>query len=75
MVEQSAEAAWRVAKGRYDAGLSSMLDLLQAQSTWANARSQTVEARRGWDLARFTLARAIGRVEQPFMSSGKAVLP
>ena len=75
LVEQSAEAAWRVAKGRYDAGLSSMLDLLQAQSTWANARSQTVEARRGWDLARFTLARAIGRVEQPFMSSGKAVLP
>lgn len=58
----SAGQSRRVAKGRYDAGVGGILDLLSAESALANARQQEVQARFSWLSARFALAQALGRL-------------
>jgi TolC family type I secretion outer membrane protein len=59
---QSAAQSRRVAKGRFDAGVGGILDLLNAESALASARRQDVEARQNWVIAKFTLAQAMGRL-------------
>jgi TolC family type I secretion outer membrane protein len=59
---QSAAQSRRVAKGRFDAGLGGILDLLNAESALASARQQDVQARQNWLIAKFTLAQAMGRL-------------
>lgn len=56
----SAEQSARVARGRYEAGVGSLLELLNAQSALASARLQDVQAKYGWRTGRATLAQAIG---------------
>ena len=56
----SADQSRRVAKGRFDAGVGGILDLLNAESALASARQQDVQARYDWLIAKFTLAQSIG---------------
>ena len=65
----SAEAAEKVARGRYEAGVGSIIDLLSAQSALASARQQRVQALYGWNIARATLAQAVGALDTPFLDS------
>ncbi len=67
---ESAAQSRRVAKGRFDAGMGGILDLLNAESALAGARQQDVQARYNWLIARFTLARAMGRLSFADLESG-----
>jgi outer membrane protein TolC len=60
----SARQSADVAEGRYRAGVGSILDLLTAQTAFADARSQEAQARSLWFLAMAQLAHATG-VLQP----------
>ncbi|MDX8385171.1 MAG: TolC family protein [Gallionella sp.] len=53
----------RVVSGRYKAGVGSILDLLNAQSTLANARLQRVQSIFNWNISRATLAQSIGNLD------------
>jgi TolC family type I secretion outer membrane protein len=59
----SALQAQEVAFGRYQAGVGSVLDLLNAQSALAAARQQRVQAAFDLDVARVALALALGGLE------------
>lgn len=56
----SAEQAAEVNRGRYKAGVGSILDLLTAEGQLADARSEEVQARSLWFLAIAELAHATG---------------
>jgi len=56
----SASQSADVEEGRYKEGVGSILDLLSAQTSLANARAQDVEARSLWFLAMAQLAHATG---------------
>ncbi len=60
----SAQQSERVALGRYKAGVGSILDVLTAQSALANALQQRVQAEFNWNLARATLALAVGNLDK-----------
>lgn len=60
----SAEQSERVARGRYQAGVGSILDLLNAQSALAAARQQRVQSLYDWNVARVALARAVGTLDR-----------
>ena len=57
---QSAQAAERLTRGRYQAGLGSVLDVLNAQASTAFARQTQLQTRYELDIARAELARAVG---------------
>jgi outer membrane protein TolC len=61
----SAEESARVAAGRYQAGVGSILDLLAAQSALADARAQRILARADWLLSLARLAHDTGNLEIP----------
>ena len=56
----SARQSQDVALGRYKEGVGSILDLLTAQSAFASARAQEVQARADWFLAMAQLAHDTG---------------
>jgi outer membrane protein len=56
----SAGEAHRAALARYKAGLGTLIDVLNAQSTLANAQQQNATARYNWRRARLTLLKASG---------------
>ena len=62
---KSAELAAEVANARYKSGLSTILDLLSAQTTLANARVQQVQARLDWAAGRTVLGHAVGGLKAP----------
>jgi len=59
----SATQAEKVALGRYKAGVGSILDLLNAEASLANARLQHVQAQYDWYTSRAALAQAMGRLQ------------
>lgn len=59
----SATQSERVALGRYQAGVGSMLDVLNAQSTLASARQQRIQSTLDWNIGRATLAQAMGSLD------------
>lgn len=59
----SAEQSAHVAVGRYRAGVGTMLDVLNAQSTLASARVQRIQSTVDWHLSRIRLAKAIGTLD------------
>jgi len=59
----SAQESYDVALARYKAGVGTITDLLNAQSALASAQLQKIQARYRWNLAKVTLARAIGVLE------------
>ncbi|WP_124949864.1 TolC family protein [Sulfuriferula thiophila] len=60
---RSATASAQLALGRYRAGVGNILDVLSAQASLANARSQQVQAQYNWRIAKVTLVQAVGRLE------------
>ncbi|PWT72208.1 MAG: TolC family protein, partial [Proteobacteria bacterium] len=59
----SAQESYNVALARYKAGVGTITDLINAQSALASANLQRIQARYRWNLAKATLARAIGMLE------------
>jgi outer membrane protein TolC len=59
---KSAEEAAGLAQGRYRAGLATITELLNAQSSLVSARQQLVAAEFGIRSAELQLARAVGRI-------------
>lgn len=57
---RSAEESSRVAKGRYRAGVGSIIELLNAQTALANANQQYVQSLARWRAARIRLAASVG---------------
>jgi len=62
---KSAQQALDVANARYKGGLDSILDVLSAQATLANARVQEVQARLNWFAALAALGHAVGGLNAP----------
>ncbi|MCG6933430.1 MAG: TolC family protein, partial [Gallionella sp.] len=67
---KSAALAADVSNARYKNGLDTILDLLNAQTTLANARVQQVQARLDWAAARTALGHAVGGLKLPENVSG-----
>lgn len=65
----SAEQAYRVAFGRYKAGVGNILDVLNAQSALATAMQQSVQAALNWKVARATLAQSMGTLDNAMIQS------
>jgi outer membrane protein len=65
----SAEQSYRVALGRYKAGVGNIIDTLNAQSALANARQQHIQAALGANIARATLAQAMGALDNAMIQS------
>jgi outer membrane protein len=59
----SASQSERVALGRYQAGVGTVLDLLSAQSALASARLQRIQAQLDWNIYRAVLAQAVGALD------------
>ncbi len=62
---KSAQLAADVSNARYKNGLATILDLLSAQTTLANARVQQVQAHLDWAAARTALGHAVGGLKAP----------
>ncbi len=58
----SAQAAEKLARGRYQGGLGTILDVLNAQAESANARLTQLQSRYQLDTSRSELARAVGEL-------------
>lgn len=65
----SAEESARVALGRYKAGVGNIIDTLNAQSALANAQQQSIQARLNFNIARASLAQAIGILDNAMIQS------
>jgi outer membrane protein len=55
-----AQRSWDAAKHRYDAGVGSILELMNTQAALANAKQRRVQALADWDNARVDLAAKLG---------------
>ncbi|MFN0315444.1 MAG: TolC family protein [Burkholderiales bacterium] len=67
----SAQESYNVALGRYKSGVGTVTDLLNAQATLANANLQDIQARYKWNLAKSSLARALGILDRSMFDSAK----
>jgi outer membrane protein TolC len=67
---ESAQAAERLARGRYQGGLGTILDVLNAQAESANARLTQLQSRYQLDTSRSELARAVGELVWNILDSG-----
>ncbi|WP_371322745.1 TolC family protein [Dechloromonas sp. ZY10] len=65
----SAEQSARVALGRYQAGVGTVLDLLTAQAAEASARQQRIQSELDWNVQRASLAQALGRLEPGWLAT------
>lgn len=66
---RSAEQSDRVALGRYQAGVGSMLDVLNAQSALASARQQRIQSTLDWNVSRAALAQAMGSLDEELLQT------
>lgn len=71
---ESAQTAEKLTRGRYQAGLGSVLDVLNAQANTAFARQTHLQARYNLDIARAELARAVGDLVWGVLDSRKIAL-
>jgi outer membrane protein TolC len=71
---QSALAAERLTRGRYQAGLGSVLDVLNAQANTAFARQAQMRTRYELDIARAELSRALGELVWGVLDSRKVAV-
>lgn len=58
--QQSPQEAYDVPSKRCTAGVGALLDLLNAQTTLANARRQVIQSQADWRVSRPLLAIALG---------------
>lgn len=68
----SAEQSAKVAFGRYQAGVGTVLDLLTAQAAEASARQQRIQSELDWNVQRAGLAQALGRLEPGWFAADTA---
>lgn len=59
----SATESHELALGRYRAGAGTVTDLMNAQSALASANLQRIQARYRWNVAKVTLAKAVGTLD------------
>jgi len=59
----SATESYELALGRYRAGAGTVADLMNAQSALAAANLQRIQARFRWNVAKVSLARAVGTLD------------
>lgn len=72
---QSAEQSERVARGRYEAGVGSILDMLNAQSALASARQQRIQSLLDWNVGRATLAQSVGSLDADLLQTLSPAAP
>ncbi|MDD3343550.1 MAG: TolC family protein [Sulfurospirillaceae bacterium] len=60
---RSAQASYDLNFGRYKAGVGTILDLLNAQSSLASAQQQNIQALYNWYISKATLAKAMGKLD------------
>jgi len=60
----SAEESYKMATGRYKAGKGNIIELLNAQSAFADAKKQKISAFYNWQIAKGALAKAIGVIDK-----------
>ncbi len=65
----SAEQSDKVARGRYESGVGTLLEMLNAQSALASARQQRVQAQYSWNVARTALAQAVGDLAPSYVET------
>lgn len=58
----NSQEAFKVAQGRYNAGVGNIIELLNAQNAWSNARQQNIKSLSAWRAARLRLAASVGGV-------------
>ena len=68
LVESASESS-RVTLGRYKAGVGNIIDTLNAQSALATAYQQQIQATLNWNIARTSLAQAIGGLDNAMVIS------
>ena len=61
--ERDAAEAVRVMKDRYDVGMCTLTDLLEAQSQWHSARSNIIEAKTQYKINETDYLHAAGLIE------------
>ncbi|MFZ2727334.1 MAG: TolC family protein [Methylococcaceae bacterium] len=59
----SAEQTEKATLGRYNAGVGSMIDLLNAQTSLAGAKMQLIQAQYTWLIQKAQLAKALGQLD------------
>ena len=59
----AADESEKMARGRYNAGVGTIVDLLNAQSALASARGQQIQELYNWRLAKVGLAQAMGQLD------------
>jgi outer membrane protein len=59
---QSADSSYSVARGRYKAGVGTIIELLNAQTTLADARRQKIQLLAEWNATRIELAASLGQL-------------
>lgn len=74
-VAANARKAYEAALARYQAGVSSLLDVLTAQTARANAEQQLIAARYDWYAARAALAYALGGALPADPTTGPSAWP
>jgi outer membrane protein len=65
----SAEESARLNLGRYKAGVGNILDTINAQSALASAMQQKIQSDLNWNIARATLAQAVGALDNAMIQS------
>ncbi|MFJ4141953.1 TolC family protein [Pseudomonas sp. NPDC089734] len=61
LVEQSRQSL-EVVQGRYQAGVGSMIELLNALTAYANSEQEHIQSLSSWQTARLSLAASLGRL-------------
>jgi outer membrane protein len=64
-----AQQAWQAAQHRYNAGVGSILEVLNTQSGLATARERRIQALTDWNYARVDLASKLGRLDATDLGS------
>ncbi len=59
----SAQASYKLATGRYKAGVGTILDLLNAQSALASAQQQYIQSLYTWYITKANLAKTMGKLD------------
>lgn len=65
----SADQSYRVAFGRYKAGVGNIIETLNAQSALASAQQQQIQASLNANITRATLAQAMGSLDHAMIQS------
>ncbi|WP_176217013.1 TolC family protein [Andreprevotia lacus] len=63
-LQDTARQSFEATQERYQAGVGSILELLNAQKALANAQLLQIQANSNWNISRLRLAAALGRLDQ-----------